>query len=146
MADPILKWAGGKRQITNEILCHFPLDYRNRGYHEPMVGAGALTFLIEPKKGSINDINERLMRLYRVVRDHPNELISQNRKHVHDRDYYYAARKRFNSPLSGENEIDKLLWSATRSPPPVRFTCQDNKKHKRYNPRSKELWYLNKEV
>jgi len=48
--------------------------------------------------------------------------------------------------ISGENEIDKLLWSATRSPPPVRFTCQDNKKHKRFNPRKKQLWYLDNEV
>lgn len=47
------------------------------------------------------------MRLYRAIRDHPDELVSQNQKHVHDRDHYYAARKRFNSPLSGE-KLDEI--------------------------------------
>lgn len=43
--------------------------------------------------------------------------------------------------LSRELEIDKLLWSATRNPPPVRFTKKDNKKHKEYDPYVKPLWW-----
>ena len=44
--------------------------------------------------------------------------------------------------LCGEMEIDRLVWSATRSPPPVRYTEQDNKKHKKFNPNRIDLWYL----
>ena len=101
MAEPILKWAGGKRQITQEVLRHFPVDFRKRAFHEPMVGAGAITFLIEPKKGSINDINNRLMTMYKVIRNHPHELIEENRKHVYDKKYFYSARRKFNSSLAG---------------------------------------------
>jgi len=44
--------------------------------------------------------------------------------------------------LCGDKEIDKLLWSATRSAPPARFTFKDNKKHKKYEPFCRELWYV----
>ena len=43
--------------------------------------------------------------------------------------------------LSREMEIDKLLWSATRNPPPVRFTKKDNRNHKEYDPNAKPLWW-----
>ena len=45
--------------------------------------------------------------------------------------------------FSREMEIDKLLWSATRNPPPVKFTKKDNKNHKEYNPDVKPLWWIN---
>lgn len=103
MANPILKWAGGKRQIIQEILSHFPKDYAFRKFHEPMFGAGAITFNIEPKAGSINDINRRLVNLYRVVKNCPGELIEFNKHHQYNKDYYYNARNRFNAPINGEN-------------------------------------------
>jgi len=43
-------------------------------------------------------------------------------------------------------EIDKLLWSATRNPPPVKLTYKDNKKHRKYDKNAKPLWYLQKNV
>ncbi len=103
MANPILKWAGGKRQIIQEILKHFPTDYSSRKFHEPMFGAGAITFKIEPKTGSINDINRRLVNLYRVVKTYPDELIEFNKRHQYNKDYYYDARNRFNVPINGES-------------------------------------------
>jgi DNA adenine methylase len=103
MANPILKWAGGKRQIMQEILNHFPIDYPSRKFHEPMFGAGAITFKIEPKAGSINDINRRLVNLYRVVKNHPYELIEFNKRHQYNKDYYYNARNRFNASVNGES-------------------------------------------
>jgi DNA adenine methylase len=96
MVEPILKWAGGKRQILKEILSLFPRDYKRRTYHEPMVGGGAVVFAIAPERGTINDLNDRLMRFYEVVRDFPEELIEENKKHRNDRDYYYQARREFN--------------------------------------------------
>lgn len=109
MAEPILKWAGGKRQIIGQILSYFPRDYYRRTFHEPMFGAGAMTFHIEPRHGTINDINPRLMRMYEVVRDHPAELISANKKNIQTKRYYRDARKRFNSMLLEEpiNEIEE---------------------------------------
>ena len=45
--------------------------------------------------------------------------------------------------ISGEMEIDKLLWSAVRGGPPARFTSADNKIRKTlYDPNAKPLWWL----
>jgi len=101
MANPILKWAGGKRQIIESIISLFPKDINKHRFHEPMFGGGAVTFNIEPCGGSINDINPRLVRFYRTVREYPDELIERNRKHKLDKDYFYTARKRFNRPIHG---------------------------------------------
>ena len=110
MGEPILKWAGGKRQILGEILSLFPSDYASRTYHEPMVGGGAVVFAISPRRGTINDLNDRLMRFYEVVRDFPHELIEENKRHKNTREYYYRARKEFNelafkTPLTKEERI-----------------------------------------
>jgi DNA adenine methylase len=102
MTNPVLKWAGGKRQIIEEVIHHFPRDFKDRPFHEPMVGGGAVTFRIEPKRGTINDINGRLMRFYDVVKNRPEELIERNRQHIWSEEYYYHARDIFNRPARGE--------------------------------------------
>lgn len=98
--DPIVKWAGGKRRLVDEIISLFPDDYEERRYHEPMIGGGAVFFHLEPKEGSINDINEHLMRFYRIVRDKPEKLIERAKEHEYDEDYYYEARDRYNQDES----------------------------------------------
>jgi DNA adenine methylase len=119
MAEPILKWAGGKRQILDEIVGKFPTQDIN-GYHEPFFGGGAVFFReMDDKAVTINDINKRLMNFYRVVRDRPEELIEEIEKlsengppdsepkeewdysevDEHNREiksYYYQQRARFN--------------------------------------------------
>ena len=108
MAEPIIKWVGGKRQLISELKSRFPVSYND--YHEPFVGGGGVFFDIEPESGSINDLNERLITLYRAMRDHPEEVIEQNREHEYEEDYYYDAREEFNSlfeleDCSEEDEI-----------------------------------------
>jgi len=61
-----------------------------------MLGGGAVLFAIAPRRGTANDLNDRLIRFYEVVRDFPEELIKENKKHRNDRNYYYRARKEFN--------------------------------------------------
>jgi DNA adenine methylase len=95
MAAPILKWAGGKRQLLSEITARFPADYK--GYHEPFIGGGAIFFDRAPAQGSINDINTRLCTFYEVVRDWPEALIEANHRHEHADEYYYDARDEFNA-------------------------------------------------
>jgi len=96
MVDPILKWAGGKRQLLDDIINLFPRDYRKRTYHEPFVGSGAIFFNIEPENGSINDVNEHLINFFKVVRDKPEELISKASEFEYEKETYYMLRDRFN--------------------------------------------------
>lgn len=96
MVDPLLKWAGGKRQLLPAILRLFPADYKTRRYHEPFLGGGAVFFKIRPSSGSINDINARLMTFYRVVRDQPEDLIQLARQYPYREAAYYRLRDRFN--------------------------------------------------
>lgn len=96
MAEPVLKWAGGKRQILHEIVALMPRDFRDRTFHEPFFGGGAATFWMEPKRGTINDINPKLVNFYVVVRDHVKELIEDAKRHKNEKEYFYKARAEFN--------------------------------------------------
>ena len=73
----ILKWAGGKRSLIQAILATFPPDYEERPYHEPFIGGGAVFFTVKPKRGTVNDVNPRLINFYKIVRDEPNKLIAE---------------------------------------------------------------------
>ncbi len=66
-AKPFVKWAGGKRQIINELKKYVPEDYDC--YYEPFIGGGALFFELAPKKAVINDSNNELMNVYEVMCD-----------------------------------------------------------------------------
>lgn len=127
MVKPVLKWAGGKRQLLDEIYSRFPADYEH--YHEPFFGGGAVFFDLEPVDGTINDTNPRLVNFYRVVRDHPDELIShlrnfqdpevnpddnqkfsgENWKGKKVEQYFYQQRARFNRRAYADEE-----WPATQ--------------------------------
>jgi DNA adenine methylase len=111
MGRPVLKWAGGKRRLIKEIVNLFPRDYVKRAYHEPFFGGGALFFHIEPIRGSINDVNERLMNFYTVLRDNPKKLINAASQYVYDKNEYYKLRKRFNEgPLPDVEDASILLY------------------------------------
>jgi DNA adenine methylase len=106
---PILKWAGGKRGLLYEIKALFPTDYCARVYHEPFFGGGAVFFNIQPKSGTINDINEELMNFYKVVRDEPEQLIELTKTYKHDKDNFYDLRKRYNQKGLSKIESASLL-------------------------------------
>jgi len=111
MVGPILKWAGGKRSLVKVILSTFPRDYNERAYHEPFFGGGAVFFSVKPSRGTINDINPRLINFYRVVRDSPRELIYYAESYCYDRDIYYELRERFNSQgLAPVEDASLLLY------------------------------------
>ena len=84
---PIVKWAGGKRQLLPELRKRVPKKYSL--YVEPFLGGGALFFALKPKRARVNDLNAELMNLYTVVRDELPELIGELRKHKNEKDYFY---------------------------------------------------------
>ena len=92
------------------ILSLFPQDHQDRAYHEPFMGGGAVFFTLEPGRGTINDVNPRLMNFYRVVRDRPEELIEAARGHRYEEAEYYRLRDRFNSKPDPVEDAALLLY------------------------------------
>lgn len=87
---PIVKWAGGKRQLIFELLKNMPKSY-NR-YFEPFIGGGALFFELQPKNAYISDANEELVNLYLVIKNNINELIEDLKKHEVSKEYFLQIR------------------------------------------------------
>ena len=55
---PFLKWAGGKRWLTNNYVRLFPDDFNN--YIEPFLGSGAVFFHLRPQQSILSDKNADL--------------------------------------------------------------------------------------
>ena len=62
---PVLKWAGGKRQLLPDLLALMPERYER--YVEPMIGGGALFFALSNKRALVADSNPELINLYRMI-------------------------------------------------------------------------------
>lgn len=91
LATPIVKWVGGKRQLLPEIKKYIP--NRISTYYEPFLGGGAVLFDLQPKKAIVNDINEELINLYNVVKEHAEELIEDLKKYENNSEYFYKIRE-----------------------------------------------------
>ncbi len=89
-ASPVVKWAGGKRQLLSELTQRLPNSY-NR-YFEPFIGGGALFFELVPQGAYISDINPELINLYKVIRDDVDALISDLSSHENSPEYYTEIR------------------------------------------------------
>lgn len=89
---PILKWAGGKRQLLPQIIPLVPSDFKR--YYEPFVGAGAVLFELHPETAVINDTNAELINVYTVIREQPDELIRilEGYDESHCKEFYYEIR------------------------------------------------------
>ncbi|MEO6574229.1 MAG: DNA adenine methylase [Polyangiaceae bacterium] len=88
---PFLKWVGGKRQLLPHLIARTPVSFRR--YFEPFVGGGALFFNLRPQNAVLADINERLIRTYRGVRDDVGSVIDLLRAYPYDSDFYYQTRE-----------------------------------------------------
>jgi DNA adenine methylase len=88
---PFVKWAGGKRQLLPELLSHAPRKFGR--YFEPFVGGGALFFALSPANAVLADVNERLIRTYKGVRNHVEEVIALLSSYPHDEKFFYELRE-----------------------------------------------------
>jgi DNA adenine methylase len=93
LVAPVLKWVGGKRQLLKEILPLIPKNITT--YYEPFVGGGAVLFSLQPKKAIINDYNDELINVYKVIMDNPDELVRILKIHKENNssEYYYKTRE-----------------------------------------------------
>jgi DNA adenine methylase len=114
MAKPFLKWAGGKRQLLDEISSRFPDDFEDRStYVEPFVGGGAVLFHVLEKKVfehvHIFDINPELTLCYEMLKTSApkvwHKLKSMIKKYPPQEskersEYYYSIRTSWNKNVS----------------------------------------------
>jgi DNA adenine methylase len=76
---PILKWAGGKRQLLPELRPFYPRVFTR--YVEPFLGSGAVFLdlhnsgLLAGRRVALSDINADIIGCYRVVRDRPEAVV-----------------------------------------------------------------------
>jgi DNA adenine methylase len=108
---PLLKWAGGKRQLLPVLAEHYPLRFRR--YVEPFVGSGAVFFDLLNQgrlagcRIQLSDINPDLIGCYWMVRDRTTEVLRVLRALA--REYrldgstvYYDVRDRRFNPMRAE--------------------------------------------
>jgi DNA adenine methylase len=103
---PLLKWAGGKRQLLPVLAEHYPPRFSR--YLEPFLGSGAVFFdllnagRLERCEIQLADVNPDLIGCYRTLRDNPELVISElaalEREHRKrgERCYYEVRDERFN--------------------------------------------------
>lgn len=67
MKRPVLRYHGGKWRLAPWVIAHFP----RHGFHiEPFAGAGSILMRKSPSKVEVlNDLNGRLVNLFRVLRN-----------------------------------------------------------------------------
>ena len=87
---PFVKWAGGKRQLIPELLRYVPGEFST--YFEPFVGGGALFFQLRPRRAVLADINQRLIRTYKGVRNNVSDVIRLLKAYPHDERFFYELR------------------------------------------------------
>lgn len=91
LAQPFLKWAGGKRQLLSEIRPLLPKKYRC--YYEPFLGGGAVFLDQQPAKAIVNDFNSELINCYEVIKNSPDELLEEVAKFENTSDCFYRVRE-----------------------------------------------------
>jgi DNA adenine methylase len=102
---PLLKWAGGKRQLLPQLRSYYPDRFIR--YIEPFFGSGAVFFdllntgRLRGRRARLADVNPDLIGCYLAVRDNVEDVILAlhwlAREHARrGNELYYTIRDRFN--------------------------------------------------
>ncbi|MDR1701162.1 MAG: Dam family site-specific DNA-(adenine-N6)-methyltransferase [Sporomusaceae bacterium] len=90
--NPFLRWAGGKKWITNQLKLILG-DISINHYHEPFLGSAAVFFSLETKKTSyLSDANSELVTTYKAIKDYPLEVIETFQNFFNNEEQYYLIR------------------------------------------------------
>ena len=124
-AKPFIKWVGGKTQLLTDINSILPKNIDNiTTYIEPFIGGGAVMFDIVPKmknveKVIINDLNSKLINVYRNIKDNHEQLITKlieleteylgyNKKGKEE--MFYLIREKFNEHKKIYSDKDPVFY------------------------------------
>lgn len=97
MSNTILKWAGGKAKVLQEIEKRLDkIETKDSTFFDLFCGAGSVSFRFQDrfKKVIMNDINEDLINVFNCVKNDFKHIITLLQEHEksHSHDYYYEVR------------------------------------------------------
>ncbi len=97
VAEPIVKWPGGKSRLLAELVARLPRQW-NR-YYEPFAGGAALFFRIAPRRSVLADLIADLIAMYRGIVDDLDGVARHLRRYkdAHSERHYYATRDAWNT-------------------------------------------------
>ena len=106
--SPFLKWAGGKRWLTQDFSNLFPEDFNV--YYEPFLGSGAVFFHLQPEKSILNDSNFELINSYVQIRDNWNCIEKELKRYhkKHSKEFYYDMRSY--SPRADHYRASRFIY------------------------------------
>ena len=106
LPTPIIKWAGGKTKLLNDILKQKQPSITGN-YFEPFFGSGALFFKVAPKRAVLSDFNSDLMDMYISVVNDVEKVIKYLCQHEkkHSTEYYYTIRDKWNKRHKNQSSI-----------------------------------------
>ena len=120
---PLLKWAGGKRYIAEELRSRFPDTWNSGTYFEPFIGGAAMFLSAVPKTAVVADVNARLVHFYKFVKSSPTEFYSELQQISEDfndcdqeekKDFYLRLRKNFNETPEDSLNSAVLLYAINK--------------------------------
>jgi len=107
---PLLKWAGGKRQLVEVITASLPEAIDT--YYEPFVGGGAIFFALAAerrfRRAVLSDQNSELIETYVAVRDDVDAVLGELSLLPHSEEDYY--RIRASAPRKAARRAARMIY------------------------------------
>ena len=109
---PVLKWAGGKRQLLEPILSFVERAFPERieKYYEPFVGGAAVFFALVARgkfeRARLSDMNSDLIRVYTELRDNAESVLLELEKLETlglSKEVYYQVREKLRAKRPGKD-------------------------------------------
>ena len=112
VVKPVLKWAGGKRQLLEPILAFVERSFSGRieKYYEPFAGGAAVFFALVARnkfeRARLSDMNADLIRVYVELRDNADAVITELEKLAAlelSKENYYLVREKVRAKRPGKD-------------------------------------------
>lgn len=105
---PVLRWAGSKRKLLNDLRALSPPLFGR--YIEPFAGSAVLFFDLLPKRALLGDINPEVIATYVAIRDTPTEVSLYLDSIPKTREAYYVLRGLDPSELNAPQRAARLIY------------------------------------
>ena len=132
--QPVIKWSGSKRALSEEILKYFPKNIDT--YYEPFCGGCSMLFQllnsdIKVKKYVCSDINADLIKFFIEVKENPETIYEEYKKRWLEmisfdeikkkQEYYNQIRSSYNKT---KNIYDFIFLSRTSANGLIRYNSK----------------------